>query len=114
MIGMAGAEEVKRNIGLWMERQIASLQALGEHFGAKMEGEAKVEGPWTDRTGAARKGLFGEARTDEGFLRVRIAHSVQYGVSLELNFQGRYSVLQPVAKRNAPQFFQAVKELMDK
>jgi len=111
---MAGASEVKRNIELWQSRQIAALKALGDHYAARMEGEAKVEGPWTDRTGAARKGLFGESRIDDNYLRVRIAHAVEYGVQLEMQHQGRYSILQPVAKRNAPQFFQAVKELIDK
>jgi len=109
---MAGADQVKQNMNDWLNRRLAMLQALGDHYAAKMEGEAKDNKPWVNRTGMAQKGLFGEARVAGDLLLVRIAHSVEYGVSLELGYQGKYAILQPTVQRNAPQFFRDVEELM--
>ena len=109
---MAGADQVKRNMNEWLNRRLAMLQALGEHYAGKMEGEAKQNAPWTDRTAMARKGLFGESRMDEYFLRVRAAHSVDYGVYLELSMQQKYSILEHTVQRNAHQFFRDAEEVL--
>lgn len=109
---MPGAEQVKRNMREWLNRKLAAEQALGDYYAGKMEGEAKLEAPWTDRTGAARKGLFGESKIFSDFLRVRLAHVVDYGPYLELAMQRKYAILEPVVQRNAPQFFRDAEEVL--
>ncbi|HHY47097.1 MAG TPA: hypothetical protein GX506_07355 [Firmicutes bacterium] len=109
---MPGAERVIANMWDWVNRTKAALFALGQHYDAKMESEAKQEAPWTDRTGNARQGLFGEAMEESDALRVRIAHSVDYGVYLELAHSQKYAVLEPVAKRNAPEFIRDAQEVI--
>ena len=102
---MAGSETVSRNLAAWADRKKAALHALGEFYAAKMEGEAKRDASWQNRTGAARQGLFGKAETRESGLVVRLAHSVEHGVYLELKNQGKYAILDPTVKRNAGDFF---------
>lgn len=109
---MPGADKVIANMREWERRTRAALFALGQHYGSKMQSEAQQEAPWKDRTGDARKGLFGEAMEDEDKLRVRISHSMEYGVYLELAHSQKYAILEPVAKRNAPEFIRDAQEVI--
>lgn len=109
---MAGSDKVVANMQAWERRMRAALKALGDHYGAQMEAEAKVEAPWTDRTGLARQGLFGEAREfGDDTLRVRLSHTMEYGTYLELANSGKYQVLEPTVQRHAPDFFQDVEKV---
>lgn len=103
---MPGADEVNRNLRDWVRRRKAALLALGDFYAGKMEGEAKQNASWTDRTGAARQGLFGEAQERDSALLVRLAGGEEHNIYLELSNQGRYAILEPTVKRNAPGFFQ--------
>lgn len=93
-------------------RKVAALQALGDHYAGKMEGEAKDNKPWKNRTGHAQQGLFGEAKAVNALLKVRLAHSVDYGVYLELANSGKYAILQPTVQKNAPQFFRDAERVL--
>lgn len=103
-----------RNLRGYGPRVRAAVHALGEQTAAQMEGQAKQNAPWTDRTGHARQGLFGyvlEDRDGEA-LRVRLAHSVHYGVYLELANQGRFAILQPTTSAATNDFFSAVRRVV--
>lgn len=85
---------------------MGKLNAFEDKFGAamylfatsgaqKMEGWAKENRPWTDRTGAARQRLKGSAyQIDKGY-RLEIAHGVNYGIFLELAHERRFAILEP-------------------
>jgi hypothetical protein len=109
---MPGAVEVKRNMADYLARKVAALQALGDHYAAKMEGEAKNNKPWKNQTGHAQQGLFGEAKAENTMLKVRLAHTVDYGVYLELANSGKFSILQPTVQKNAPQFFRDAERVL--
>lgn len=109
---MAGSKDVIRNLNNYCDRLMAAVEALGKNYTARMESDAKQNAPWTDRTGNARQGLFGYTRNERQKLTFRIAHSVRYGVYLELAHQGRFRILRPTAKKFAPRYFQDVKRLV--
>lgn len=102
---MAGSEDVRRNLQAFQARTLAALENLGEHYAAKMEGDAKRDAPWTDRTGAARQGMFGGVQSRESTILVRLSGSEGHNVYLELANQGKYAVIEPTVKRHAPDFF---------
>lgn len=102
---MSGSENVVNNLRAYANRTKATLFALGDHYAQKMEAEAKPAAPWTDRTGDARRGLFGSVQERETELLVRLSHTEQHGVYLELANQGKYQIITPTVKRNAPDFF---------
>lgn len=102
---MSGSDKVVANMQAWEQRLRASLKALGDQYGSQMEAHAKPNAPWTDRTGHARGGLFGEAKEFADKLRTRISHTEEYGVYLELCNSGKYAILEPTAKKFAPDFF---------
>jgi hypothetical protein len=111
---MPGLENVLGNLKGCEDRMRAALHALGMQTAAQMEAYAKQNAPWEDQTGNARQGLFGEVAEADGKLKVRIAHTVEYGVYLELSRKGRRPILEPTAQKFAPEFFEAAKGLLDK
>lgn len=55
----------------------------------------KNNAPWEDRTGDARAGLTAEAH-HQGFRQeILIYHTAEYGVWLEVRWNGRYAIIQP-------------------
>lgn len=129
---MAGSDEVNKNLDDFFRRKRAALYALGQHYAEKSEAYAKDPpfplrplrkgekdqagnvgtwkphgtGPlkWRTQFGDARRGLFGAVQDTGQAIRVRISHTEQHGVYLELAHQGRYGVLDRTVKKFAPEF----------
>lgn len=72
---------------------------LGQFMYAKNDAEsfARQNAPWTDQTGNARSGLFADVNViDQGkAFELIVAHSVPYGIWLEVRFSGKYAIIQP-------------------
>jgi hypothetical protein len=72
---------------------------LGQFLRAEGEAVAyaKQNAPWTDRTGNARAGLFAKTNVLDGAnsFELVVAHSVHYGIWLEVRFSGKYAIIQP-------------------
>jgi len=123
----------------WAQRLMAAHKALGDRYAAAMEAEAKNppyplrplredeggtwtrqqrqsdKGPykWRDKLTHARPGIFGEAAEfNDNTLRVRVAHTMEYGVYLELANSGKYAILEPTVKRHAPDFFRDAERIV--
>ena len=115
-------------------KALVAVRQAADHSAIRMQNAARAEAPWTDRTGNARSGLFGGAsggglpdlgapsavadiapdesvEGDETLIVVVIAHSMSYGVSLELDHAELYAVLVPVMDREIPQLGAALKRL---
>lgn len=105
--------EVKRNLDEWVKRQRAAVVALANNWAGQLEGRAKANAPWTDRTANARNGLFGstEVRGNETF--IRLGHSVEYGIFLELANDGRFAILKPTIDRAVPDIHRSYKKLWE-
>lgn len=60
-------------------------------------GFAKTNAPWTDRTGNARSGLHSTVNViDQGqAFELILAHTVYYGIWLEVRFSGKFAILMP-------------------
>lgn len=58
---------------------------------------AKVNAPWTDRTGNARSGLHSGVSigVNQDFWELYLAHTVFYGIYLETRFSGKYQIIAP-------------------
>ncbi len=111
---MPGLDNVIGNLKGCEDRVRAALHGLGMQTAAQMEAYAKQNAPWEDRSAHARQGLFGEVLEEDGKLKIRIAHTMEYGVYLELSRKGRRPILEPTAQKFAPEFYDAAKELLTK
>jgi hypothetical protein len=96
-VKMTGIDNLARAIeahDLKVKRAIA-----GQFLYAKGEAEtfARSNAPWIDRTGNARSGLHAEVNiVDQGnAFELIVAHSVSYGIWLEVRFSGKYAIIQP-------------------
>lgn len=80
------------------DRQVQRV-VLGEFMRAGDEGTAfaKINAPWTDRTGNARAGLHSDVQVlDQGrTFELIIAGSVFYQIFLETRFSGKYAIIMP-------------------
>lgn len=76
-----------------------NVAAITEYQAARGEAHMKTTAPWTDRTSAARNGLF---TTALHIYRVRheiiFSHSVPYGIWLEVKYSGRDAVILPTIR----------------
>ncbi len=110
---MGGADEVTKNLEAWAERQRAAVVMLAKNWAGQLEGRAKQDAPWTDRTSNARNGLFGSTEVRGNDVFIRVAHSMEYGVSLELGYDGRYAILKPTINKAAPEIERTYRRLWE-
>jgi len=111
---MPGGEEVIGNMKDWAERRREAVIALAKNWAGQLEGRAKENAPWENRTHNARNGLFGTTEL-RGLMRnevvIRLGHSVEYGVFLELARDGRYAILKPTIDAAIPEIWDSYKRL---
>ena len=68
-----------------------------------VEDYARENAPWTDQTGSARAGLIAEAERQGTELVLTLAHSVDYGVWLEVIQNGRFAIIMPTLEHFGPE-----------
>jgi gentisate 1,2-dioxygenase len=99
-------EKLAQAIEDYGERVVAAVQAVAEFVGGEMQNQARVNAPWTDRTGNARSGLFSVAARETAKALVTIylshGHTVDYGKFLELAHGQRYAIVMPTIQANLP------------
>ena len=74
-------------------REVMEDKAL--EFAIELLDYAKQTAPWTDRTGAARSELDAAVEAVDEELSVALFHGVDYGIWLEIRWNGRYAVIIP-------------------
>lgn len=91
----------------------SAITMLLETAAKKMESWAKMNRPWKDRTNRARLGLTGYAYWEsKKVVAAVIAHTVDYGVYLELAHQRKYAILEQAIEEHKDEIEDAVKEVL--
>jgi len=90
------AERVKQ----YGEKLIKALHELGDYFAGVLEGYAKENAPWTDRTGHARQGLTGVAQKAAAGVVIILYHKAIYGIWLEVANAGTYGIILQTMEAN--------------
>ena len=94
--------------------KLSAIKMYAETQAKKLEGQAKENRPWTDRTGDARKRLTGYVTTTSKGYRINLAHGVDYGIWLELAMEKRFAILEPTIRLEGPEVIRGMKNLFDK
>lgn len=110
---MAGEQGVIRNLRNWEVRRRAAIVALAQDWAGTLEGQAKINAPWRDVTGHARGGLRGEIVVGRNQVIIALAHSMSYGVYLELANDGRHAILKPTLDAAIPDIYRTYKRLWE-
>ena len=96
-IQFTGVDALARSINA--HDQAVKRVIAGQFYYAKDEATtfAKQNASWTDRTGNARAGLHADVNIiDQGkAFELMMAHSVEYGIWLEIRFSGKFAILMP-------------------
>lgn len=71
------------------------ISAVVDYDAAYGQGYMRTNAPWTDRTGAARSGLFAIPGHYGRMHEIFLTYSVYYGIWLEVANSGKYQILQP-------------------
>lgn len=90
------------NIERYGERVMQAVAQVGQYLERILEDDARVSAPWTDRTGNARSGLTSTTDVAQWMVTVYLAHTVDYGVYLELSRGGKYAVIWSTIERHIP------------
>lgn len=108
------ASKLKKGIQMLDDKATLAMFGLSDTIAKDFENYAKINRPWTDRTGRARQGLTGYVKKVNRAPRIVIAHTVTYGVDLELKRNKKYAILEPTIRLKSGDAVSALKRLMDK
>lgn len=100
------ASQALRKMTEIKQRSMFAAEQVAQNASAKMEGEAKRDAPWTDRTGLARQTIRGVSGWQGKKLRCGVTGNMAYSPYLEFTHEGQNAVLWPTVQRNE-------KEIMD-
>lgn len=90
--------QVRRNLRTLEPKIDARIGTVLEFQAARGEARMKLDAPWTDRTGAARNGLFTRYGKHGNTHEILFSHSVSYGIWLEIANSGDYQVIMPTVR----------------
>jgi len=112
---MSGLGTVLGNLNKWALEKRAGVEAVSKVTAVAMQNYARTNRRWQDRTGNARAGLHGGSLWQNPFiLMVFIAHSMSYGVMLELSKDRKYAILEESRNKFQDSFFNGIKRIMEK
>jgi hypothetical protein len=130
---MSGSAQVIGNIKKWQKMKKAGIEGVARVTAANATNYAKERKSWIDQTGNARAGLHGGfyweswEGIEKSILKVFVAHSMEYGIYLELAGggnkrvdgvyvemanDGRYAILQPTIRKFQDSFFKGVDKIV--
>jgi len=100
-------DEMNYNLRNFDRRARNAIDRTLRYQAARSETWMRTNASWTDRTGNARNGLHAtvDKLSEDSWLLV-LAHSVSYGIWLEVMQSGRFAIVRPA-------FLKANKETMD-
>ena len=88
------------------------MVAAANYVAPQAEAHMRANAPWTDRTGNARAGLNAKVEVGANKVAIVLAHSVPYGIWLEVRWGGKYAIIEPTIATFAPKFVEAVGRLV--
>lgn len=87
--------KLRVNVRRYDEHVKRALDFLTEYHATQGVAAMKTNAPWTDRTSAARNGLYTVVTKGPGHYTIKFSHSVHYGIWLEVKFSGRDAIIMP-------------------
>ena len=108
------SEQLQKNMDALPPKLEAAIAIYAETICKDWESTAKRNRPWTDRTSRARQGLTGSSGMDGTKCDIVLAHTVDYGVWLELAHEKRFAIVEPTVRLNSNRAISGLERLLDK
>lgn len=91
-------KRLRRNAGNLNRNVRRNLSLIVDRRAAITTGDLKTQARWTDRTGAARAGLFAIPIHGRTYEEIYMAYSVTYGIWLEIAHDRKYAIITPMMR----------------
>lgn len=108
------SNSILANLGTSVEKLDKAVGMFASTEASRIEGDAKSQAKWTDRTGAARNRLKGSSEKINIGYRVQLSHGVDYGIWLELANEKRFAIVEPIIRLSAPYIMADFENLIGK
>lgn len=108
------SKQLERNMDAFPDKVEAALEIYGKTAAAALQSQAKRNRPWTDRSGRARGGLTGSSDLTSHKVNIVLAHTVDYGLWLELAHEKNYAIVEPTVRLERDGIVQGMEHLIDK
>lgn len=117
---------IEHKLGKFDDKVGRAIVAVMGFYAPKGEAHMKQKAPWTDRTTNARNGLFAEDFNEGTKYGIVFAHSVDYGIYLELPHKTRGGknakrktvrarpIIMPTIKQYGPRVMKKMNRLIDR
>lgn len=96
----------------YKKRLLSAVYALATEWASRLQAQMQSGARWTDRTGAARRGLFGRAMRLAVGAVIVCGGSVFYQIYLERKNAGRYAIIMPTMQQNYAGIFASLRQLV--
>lgn len=90
----------------------AAIGLYADTAAKKMEGAAKKDAPWIDRTSNARNTIQGTFKWEGNKAKIELSGNVDYFKYLELANGKKYAVLVPTIQRYGPDIVKGYKKVI--
>jgi predicted peptidase len=111
---VSGLAEVLSNLGKWAEEKRAGCEGVARVTAVNAQNYARQNHPWINRTGHAQAGLNGGSFWESpSILKTYLAHSMSYGVFLELANDRKYQILEESLNQYKDSFYNGIKRIME-
>lgn len=104
--------ELRRAAKVLDQKLDLAVRLVVDVHSGRGEGYLKEQAPWTDRTGAARAGLHSFTEHNGDTHTIILAHSVHYGIWLEVKNSGEYQVILPVVRQTGKELMEDLNHIM--
>ncbi len=92
-----------------------AVDATMQLYAARGEATMKNSAPWQDQTSNARNGLFTKTIHQRNRkYGIVFAHSVPYGIWLEVRWSGKYAVISPTINQMGPEVMKTLNNMLGK
>jgi hypothetical protein len=105
-------KKLEASLAVIEPRIMRGLAVTGAKTASDGEAWMKSNAPWNDVTGNARNGLRGRYTNNKFQHRVTFSHTVDYGIWLEVRFDGRNAIVLPAVERFAVQWASLLNRLL--
>lgn len=112
---MSGSGQVIANMMKWAYEKKAGVEAVSAVTAANATNYAKQNKRWKDITGNARAGLHGgHFWENTEVLKLFVAHSMEYGIYLELANDRKYAILEEAINKSKDVWYRSIQRIMNK
>lgn len=81
------------------QKAYIAAKMLAQQGALEMQNYARINRPWKDRTGDAKKRLTATVENvSKGWIRIKLSHGVDYGIFLELAHEKKYAIIGPTIR----------------